>query len=667
MAWRHLKPGQAPRNYEFSIAFVGSAPTMSPPIPTAEAKAILTTTFGVAFPTSGFRVTIENIDNNPEPTDLNIVTLEFPGIGYLPPAVVAGGWLSPRTVRVELDDVVLNESCSPWDFEASELRWYIDDVLQDTVTGGIAMSGTGYDHRLNCTEIRFVPGIARYSSPQPRYPDCDGDVSETTWLVTGLAEGGWRHFDGSSWVSESTVLDTTFGLPPVLPVPDCPPCACSESLPAITAPNSYEVTASGIAQYNAKLTTVGSLECKCWDGSGSGTLVLAFGEVAYVYKTSAVIPHTSDDGVLFGLDKFAQQCCGCELGAEVRDCNTRTATTSEPIIYSGSHQSTLKWSATRFCYSGFIVCPDPPDPFERYRCGGDYPPRLCIYSARRTIGHTPYPCAACIGDSHLTSFKTGIYYAAIVQVDGSLCVWRFDMHATSRYVENVLSGVDSAQIGVHPNGALVIAYDAGGEVFWIYSKDLGETWSTPIKIADGANPAVSINQRTGGIFVAIQHAGTWNLWKRRMPDFLAWKDFGPIATIAANYATIEVSAQKRPQIVAAFSTTADEVVAYQSTDSGQSWAGPATVAAGRFGSLAVDNRTGMLAIAVHDMTEWRCFRSSAAAGPWVDVGAVGDGDQVRSGYEFGFESPHKLVQVVQSSGNMKRNASTDLGETSEEA
>lgn len=667
MAWRHFKPGQAPRNYRFSVTFVGSAPTMSPPIPTAEAKAILVTTMGREFPISGFRVTIENIDNNPEPTDLNIVTLEFPGIGYTPPPVVSSGWLSPKTVRVELDDVVLNESCSPWDFEASELRWYIDDVLQDTVTGGIALAGVGYDHRLNRTKIEFIPGIARYSSPAPRYPDCDGDESETAWVVSGYAEGGWQHFDGVSWVSESTVLETAFTLPPVLPVPDCPPCSCSETLPGITAPNTYTVTASGLAQYNAKLVTVGTFSCKCWDGSGSGILTLKLGEVAYVHKTSYVVPHTSNEGVLFGHDKFSQQCCGCTLGAEVRDCNTKTATSSESIIYCGSHQSVLKWSAIRYCYQGFIICPDPPEQIERFNCAGEHPRRLCIYSARRTIGHTPYPCAACIGNAHLTSFKTGIYYAAIVQVDGSLCIWRFDMHAASRYVENVFSGVDSAQIAVHPKGAVVVVFDSGGSVFWAYSKDLGETWSTPALISTGTNPAISINQRTGGVYVAIQHGATWHLWKRRVPDFLAWKDLGPIATISANYATIEVAASRRPQVLAAFSRSDDAIVTYFTTDNGQSWSGPEFVAAGQNGSLAVDNRTGVMAVAVYDSSEWRLFRKDGIEAAWINAGALSAGDNVRCGCEFGFESPHKIVQVVQSNGNMKRYMSTDLGETAMEA
>lgn len=671
MAWAHLKTNQAARDYRFQVTLTASAPSVSPALPIVSFTARMTVMTGNDYPDSGLRVEIVNVDNNPEPGNFSYVNLEYPNIGWSYTETPATSWRTPCVARVELDQCVLTESCDPWAFDFDDGRLYIDGVLADTKAGPNSDSGTNFDHRYNVTQIRAFcgfggfPGTAAY---RPHLPDCGDSYHE--WAVSGNASGGWQHDPGSGFISENTIIESTYPLPSILPVSGCPTCDCSSALPSVSGTTSYAMTVTAIADYLQKVSTVGTYDCKCWDGTPAGTLILERADVSYLERSALVDVFTKDDGVLYGHTKEATSCCGCQVGADDRDCNTTYAQTNESVIYCRTLQRTFNWTGYRPCYEGFLICPDPPEGVNQVNCAGELTSRMCIYRATREIGHTPYSCTACVGKSHLTSVKTGMYYAVIVESGGNMCVWRFDFHEESFYTSSpVDTNVDNAQIACHPNGTVLIVYQKSGQTYWKASTDMGETWTAGAQIGTGfTKPAITVDQRTGNQYVAAWSGSAWRLWVRKGNPSGSWTNTASISASNADLVTMEWTDWGNHKLAFCRTLSSGEVSIAYSSDNGTTWSSFETVVASGAtnGVLAEDTKTGFLAVALHNGTEWRYYKKKAEASSWANTGSLSSAASIQAGFEFGYESPHRTVLIVEDSAVMKRFQTTDLGSTAAE-
>lgn len=667
MARAHIKTNQAARNFRFQVKLTATAPTVSPAVPRVDFTAQLTTMTGNVYPDSGFRQTIYNVDNNPEPDYISTVTMEYPGLSWYPTVNSSTAWRTPLTSRVEVDSAVLTESCDPWSFDCGDIRWYVDGVLQDTKAGPNSHGGTGFDHRYNTSRLEAIASISGAVN-LPRMPDC-GDTTKL-YTVSGNANGGWQDYDGG-WVSQTTILESTWALPTPIPNRACDDCDCQVAITSVSGSTSYDMTATAEATHTNSVTTVGVFECICWDGSPGGTLTLKLATVEHTSKYSSIDIFSKDDGVLFGHTKSAEACCGCLVQFNGQNCDDNYTETVEPFIYCGSVQTAYHFKATRNCYEGGTICPVPPSSEERQNCNDEPPSKICVYQATREIGHTPYSCTACVGDCHLTSNKVGLYYASIVESGGNLCVWRFDLFQESYYTPSpVDTSVSNAQIAWHPNGTVLVVYQKSGQVYWKASTDMGETWTARAQIGTGfSKPAIAVDQKTGNQYVAAWSGSAWRLWTRKGAPSGSWTNTASITTTNADRVTMEMTSWGDHTLAFCHNTAGGVVSVRYSTDLGETWTAAETVVAslGTDAAIASDTKSGYLAIALHNGTAWRYYKKKNSADTWTDTGVLSTAPTKHAGFEFGYESPHKAVLVVENSAVMKRYMTTDLGATAAEA
>lgn len=97
---------------------------------------------------------------------------------------------------------------------------------------------------------------------------------------------------------------------------------------------------------------------------------------------------------------------------------------------------------------------------------------------------------------------------------------------------------------------------------------------------------------------------------------------------------------------------------------GEDWSMPTTISPAENGAIAIDDQLGIEYYAIHDGTDWTCWRRETVSGDATEVGTIIAGvAEGNAGLEVSPEAGRRLVFVYDDGGVRKRRISTDQGET----
>lgn len=451
-------------------------------------------TWGVAYPGEGIQVVAWAYDpavgvaggeirfSSPWFADQFVTLLSY----------VGGTW------EVEIDDLVLDRAgCTGSSWSYSEVRLYIDGVL--IFTGGAnSGSSSSYDHRYNRCRLAastiFNPDMV--CNPAA----CPG-ANLTIW-PTSRVVGGYQRDTGSGFGSDAVLIDPT-GYTTPLAIVTCPSaCGCFPTAPSITGTDSYSVEVYGERKYLATASS-GSRDCLCLDGSSGGTVTTYQADEDAIDNATWVHIVGEDHGIPTRVVS-QRSCCNCVCPAYTdSDCRLVSTTIVGTKTYCESYRSSTGWLDTVYCWSGMVVCPDPPGAGT---CGeGDD-----VFCAFDAYVHVYWPADSC-GDCDDPSYDVN---RAFDHIRSTICntnqVWfGYASHSNPASWTDANTGITATSASIrfdHLSGGSrisLVTVNAGALEFR-YSEDGGVSWEAPVtvqtSVVDGCH---EINKDGRRIFVYI--------------------------------------------------------------------------------------------------------------------------------------------------------------------
>lgn len=426
-------------------------------------------TWGIAFPAEGISVV---------------------GYAYDPAVGSAGGeirftspWFADQFVtllsytggtwEVEIDDLELTRTaCVGYSWSYSEIRLYINSVL--IYTGGPnSGSGTGYDHRYNRCRLA---ASTEYDPNMVCNPAACPGANLTIWPTSRLV-GGYQRDTGSGWFGDAVLIDST-GFTTPLSIPACGGCGCFPTAPMITGTNSYTVEVYGERKYLATAATR-SHDCYCNDGSFGGS-VTEYQADEDTYDDSTWVHVVGEEHGIRTRVIAQRSCCNCVCPAYTdAECRLTSTTMPSSKTYCESYKSSTGWKDTVYCWSGWVVCPDPPG---AGRCGQSDD----VFCAFDAYVHVYWPADTSCGDfgsPHNSRDFLG-RYTRVSTRNGQLWLLRADAGSPRGGWHHELlwgSNVSTPRGLWNREFAFELVYrdTSDGHVYWTRSTDDQHTFETP--------------------------------------------------------------------------------------------------------------------------------------------------------------------------------------------
>lgn len=404
------------------------------------------------------------------------------------------GYPASYLTKIELDDVEFSVAadCDAWSFAFSELRWYVDGALTQTITAK-SLSGTGYDERWNLIEnisdgsINPEQGVA--------LPGCEESARDVR-IFAQNNPGGYRYRTSAgpgAWTSDAVTL-ASIAVP--TPVWDCSvelgtSCTCTESLPTISGTDSWSTVTEVDSRNILTYTDLGIVALDC---DPPGPLPWKFQvdqwDLDY-YRRASVLGIKPEGGGILKRTEYAGAACWCQDPPPAAD--ESTTTTTGTVTHASSIQLVRSIEATRQCCTTtqFGACPlvtpeepvpIPPDaPCDEWLCA--------YYAVARSNWPEEPPCPGCT-QADLAWHPTGRWLscqvcAGKIQISRSGNVLPLDWTATTSAVS-----ADWVKCKPQPAGVelwLWMLYKDGSTIYLSRTLDEGATIGSgmPITIDSG--------------------------------------------------------------------------------------------------------------------------------------------------------------------------------------
>lgn len=574
----HVTPNEPATNYRWRGVWTAGGGAIGTIGVRAFAGSVIT--WGIAFPAEGISVV---------------------GYAYDPAVGSAGGeirftspWFADQLVtllsytggtwEVEIDDLALTRTaCVGYSWSYSEIRLYINGVL--IYTGGAnAGGGTGYDHRYN--RCRLYASTEYDPSMVCNPASCPG-ATLTIWPTSRLV-GGYQRDTGSGWFGDGVLIDPT-GFTTPLSIPTCPgACTCFPTAPAITGTDSYAVEVYGERKYLSTAATR-SHDCYCKDGSFGGS-VTEYQVDEDTYDDSTWVHVVGEEHGIRRRVIIQRSCCNCVCPAYTdAECRITTTTTPSSKTYCESYRSSTGWKDTVYCWSGMVICPEPPGGGDGAGRCGQSDDIFCAFDAYVHVYWPDDTCGESSSGPHNSRDKLGRYTRTAVR-DGQLWLLRADSGSPREGWDlETLWGenISQARTMWRPDLTLRLIYrdSSDGHVYWSRSTDDGVSFEDPELLFMSAHyPEPMQNGLGWEVFAVFKYdsgsSGPGKIFLRVQPpdENIPGAEFSvkdaagvPIAFAADSFGIEAPPNGPSRWVLTAMADGATEPGEWESTDEGVSW------------------------------------------------------------------------------------------------
>lgn len=401
------------------------------------------------------------------------------------------GWLDEFECRVELDDVTLTrEANCDFTFEFTELRFYIGDVLKETIEGQ-TVEGGSFDLR---EDIVWLQASTQESSAAE--VPCLGSTStapntncgfsfEDAPLFRNIAhiivEGGWEFWEDTGWAEDEVSINQ-----PALPASDC---ECVPTMPPVTELfESNDLSVEAKIELEATRAIVGEFRCDCPSGGYFETRLWTLD--THYLKTGSQVGALPETSGISSHAYYAEVDCGVDFDSE-------TSTDAEILTYCETLADGDQRETKRHCVQ--LLDAFPCFPGEECLPTYDVPDdtQCCTTALRSTL----WPVLPSCGTPGCVSLdiSDGLRHVRAYLQEGEVFLGLSTNLVPLAYshFSTGIEGVDCLCIRWHRDSkgqALILMTEESAEIFYRESFDEGTTWSMPTTIGSGSKPAMVIGR-----------------------------------------------------------------------------------------------------------------------------------------------------------------------------
>jgi hypothetical protein len=401
----------------------------------------------------------------------------------------------PFEVRLELDDVTLSvPNCDSWTYASGDLRLYIENVLEYTITGPLGDSGTGYDRRENTFDVRQTALAGGLPA------SCD--ATTTTDYLRGSTTAGYRYDRGSGWMYDPIVIDNTITWPYTEDL-SCNPTTCPGDHDRILVPGSNQSWSVVLPFQHLdaiRRTYLGNFCCDC-NGGPSCTVQQACYDVHSIeHEYDRRVTACKLDPATMGIFEHERETCADTFCSGLTTPTCDTVTSTEPYTYARVRHDVRSEDTRTCCYTITQpgICSPPCAPLGGSDCAaGVCEDTDCVWEGSFQISFPTKPNC----DESAVSYDVSDsrrHFVAYLE-GGALKIGRA-ANAVPLVLDVVapgVSGITSLCLRVDRRSReerLHLYTEEASVVKHRQSDDDGATFGAPTTIASGATPTALITE-----------------------------------------------------------------------------------------------------------------------------------------------------------------------------
>ena len=369
--------------------------------------------------------------------------------------------------------LTVDAACN-WTLSFTALNVYCSVGTNPVLTiGPQTMSGSGYDERLNYTQLSPILNVsATYT------PTCDQPVVSNN--DSSNCTGGYKYGPtGGPYTQDSVLIDTTS---------PGGSCVCLDTLPSIGGSTSYGVSCTDSVANTASATTTIVFDCPA--GCPIPTVTCCYAYATGEQKFTGC--YVKDKNVSVGSQNIATA-WNCQIGS---GSTSGSSSVSSSPAYT-TCESVRRMTNVTQCHSNcsaIPVCPPWVAPCVPTPCA-----QKCIWTASSTLTWpTLPPCVP--GAFNLVDYDVSLPFThgRLTYNTGTSTMWTGYAPNGNPYAwADLDSGLNIQSATTrwqdHNNSPLGILYDAGGgNLNWLQTLNEGNSFTSPMTIASGL--------ATGGFF-----------------------------------------------------------------------------------------------------------------------------------------------------------------------